>query len=130
MALDQPRPYWSSVLSDIQVRLRIGIHGHEQFDPQPVTVHVQLFCLSATAAYGQTLDQCIDYDPIRERVLSWQERAQIPLIEPLVRELAEECFRHALVDAVKIGIFKTEVFPETSRAGVEAYFDRNTWSAQ
>jgi dihydroneopterin aldolase len=129
-AMPLAQDHWSSVLLNVKVRVRIGIHRHEQGDPQPIQVSVKLIATQLPREYGNSFEQCIDYDVIREYILGWQSRSQTHLIEALLRELIATCFEIPLVDRVHAKIVKTAIFPETEQAGVEVSMSRAGWSGR
>lgn len=128
--LSLPVSHWTSVLEDIAVKVRIGIHAHEQIAPQPLLVSVQMRCHARGRQFGRTLAQCIDYDPVRAFVLSWQDRPQVELLEQLAHELLDCIFAMPLVDQATLRIVKTAVFRETAQAGIEVTMTRLDWAAE
>ena len=63
----------------------------------------------------------IDYDPIRDALKSWPSRPHTPLLETLLHELVELCFRDPRVAACRVSIMKPDIFNEAAGAGVEVY---------
>lgn len=119
--------YWKSILRDIAIDVRLGVHAHEQSAPQPVRVSVELLHLRDDPGIGRTLNSVIDYDTVRDFVLRWQAKSQVSLIEELLLELVGFCFENPRVDAVKASVLKTAIFAEVREAGVEAFFTREAW---
>ena len=120
---------WKSVLRDIRLDVRLGIHAHEQDAPQPISVSVELFGADGYSPVGRRIDRVIDYDRVRDFVLAWRARPQVPLIEELLAQLVDFCFEDERVGAVQASILKTAIFPETREAGVEVRCTRASWSA-
>jgi dihydroneopterin aldolase len=76
--------------------------------------------LSAEAA-----DTILDYDPVREALKTWPTRPHTPLLETLLHELVELCFRNPRVSACRVSIMKPDIFNEAAGAGVEVYQGRD-----
>jgi 7,8-dihydroneopterin aldolase/epimerase/oxygenase len=108
--------------------VRIGIHKHEQSSAQPVKISVELYNLAPYRPIGRALDQVIDYDRVRNYVITWRDREQVALIEELLSELVDFCFGDERVDAVRASIVKTTIFRETREAGVEVFCTRESWN--
>ena len=119
--------YWKSMLADVTVKVRLGIHPHEKIAPQPILVNVELYS-PMQRSYGATLAELIDYDPIRAHIVGWQALPQVELIETLLLDLLDHCFTNPLVERVCARIVKPAVFADTRAAGVEVMMSRREWS--
>lgn len=119
---------WKSVLRNITVDLRVGLHVHEQDSRQRVEVSVETRRYVAAHPRGFDVSGIMDYDRVRNYVLAWQHREHVSLLETLALELVDHCFVDPLVDAVCIGIVKPDVFPETEAAGIEVTVTRDLWA--
>jgi dihydroneopterin aldolase len=70
---------------------------------------------------AESADSIVDYDPIREALKAWPGRPHTPLLETLLHELVELCFRNPRVSACRVSIMKPDIFNEAAGAGVEVY---------
>ena len=114
--------YIRVVLRDVVTQAQIGLHPWERHPERPtrLVVNIEMFaslqgCATA-AANGH-----IDYDPIREALKSWPFRPHTDLLETLVDELVDLCFRHPSVRACRVSVMKPDIFNEAASAGVEVY---------
>ena len=114
-------------LDSVEVPLKIGLYDHEQDTPQRVIVDVALFACPQSYLKSVKPDTIIDYSIVYNRILSWAERPQVPLIEDYLKELTALCFENEAVTAVRIAINKADVFGKGQGAGVEIFMKREEW---
>lgn len=119
---------WKSVLRNITIDLRVGLHAHEQGSCQRVEVSVETRRYVAVHPRSFDVSGIMDYDRVRAYVLTWQHREHTALLETLALELVDYCFADPLVDEVHVRIVKPDVFPETEAAGIEVTVTRDRWA--
>lgn len=115
------------ILKNMRVQARIGIHRHEKVAPQPICVSVSLTAPIERPRAVRSLADTVDYDPIREFVSELARREHTALIEELLDDLVEVCFRNERVTHVVASIRKLEIFEDTEEAGVEISMSRACW---
>lgn len=118
------------LVRDMITSVRLGIHAHEQTDPQRICVNV---VLEGRIPLGPTsIAECMDYDHIYARVVKqWPSRSQTALIETLLEELVDFCFlSDERVEQLTASITKPDVFAEAAGVGVEMTKTRAVWSAE
>lgn len=96
-----------------------GLHPWERHPERPnrLSVDVEMFAswpLSSGSGY-------LDYDRVRDRILSWREKPHTDLLETLLIELTDFIFEDALVEACRVKVIKPDIFPEAAGAGVELF---------
>src|ERR1700737_4778410 len=91
----QSRSHIRSMLRDIETEGHVGLHAWEQHPDRPtrLIVNVEMFAPLLRPLSAETPESIIDYDPIREALKSWPTRPHTPLLETLLHELVELCFR-------------------------------------
>jgi 7,8-dihydroneopterin aldolase/epimerase/oxygenase len=111
------------VLRDIVTEAHVGLHPWEQHPQRPtrLVVNVEMFAPLTGPLSGESKDSIIDYDPIRAALKTWPSRPHTPLLEILLHELVELCFRNERVRACRVSIMKPDIFNEAAAAGVEVY---------
>ena len=111
------------VLRDIETEAHVGLHAWERHPERPtrLIVNVEMFAPLVRPLSAETLDSIIDYDPIRNALKAWPARPHTPLLETLLHELVELCFRDKRVAACRVSIMKPDIFNEAAGAGVEVY---------
>ena len=116
------RSYHVTELRDILIRAKVGVADFERHPGhyQRLLVSAELFRHGGpNPAPG--LEQCMDYDPIYQFVLSWEQRPHTDLLEHLAEELIDVCFRDASVEACRVSLKKPDIYHNTGSAGITLY---------
>lgn len=110
---------WRIHAANIRGHLRVGVYDYERVSPQKVEVSVVVEI--DAPAFPKSIEETFDYDLVLTKVWQdWQQRGQIPLVEPLAAELAEYLMGlDARIAQVTVAIFKTEVWTDRAKVGVE-----------
>ncbi|HET9122466.1 MAG TPA: dihydroneopterin aldolase [Acidiferrobacteraceae bacterium] len=118
---------WTSVLRNVVVHLRIGLHNHERGRTQQVQVSVTTRRYRSSHPSRFEISDIMNYDRLRQHILDWQDRAHVDLLETLMLDLVDHCFADPRVDEVYASILKPEIFLETEAAGIELTISRDVW---
>jgi dihydroneopterin aldolase len=120
--------YLRVVLRDIETEAHVGLHPWERHPERPtrLIVNVEMFAPLVRPLSAESTDSIVDYDPLREALKAWPTRPHTPLLETLLHELVELCFRHPRVSACRVSIMKPDIFNEAAGAGVEVYQTRES----
>jgi 7,8-dihydroneopterin aldolase/epimerase/oxygenase len=113
--------YVRMAITDFELALRLGIHDWEREAPQRILINIEMFARDVRKGPENGLESVVDYDYIRRVLVEWPKRPQVDLIETLLEELVELCFRHPRVIACRVSIVKPDIFPEATSAGVEVF---------
>jgi dihydroneopterin aldolase len=115
--------YIRVMLRDIETEAQVGLHPWEQHPERPtrLIVNVEMFAPLVRPLSAESPDSIVDYDPIRAALRAWPTRPHTPLLETLLHELVELCFRDPRVSACRVSIMKPDIFNEATGAGVEVY---------
>jgi dihydroneopterin aldolase len=115
--------YIKAVLRDVVTEARVGLHPWEQYPERPtrLVVNVAMFAPLVGTLSAESAGTILDYDPIRNALKEWPTRPHTPLLETLLQELIDLCFRNKRVSACRISIMKPDIFNEAAAAGVEVY---------
>jgi dihydroneopterin aldolase len=108
---------YTILLDALAIAIRLGIHPHEA-EPQRVTVSVEMTVRYPAPVAVDAIDQVLDYDFLREGILSLAATQPFALQETLCDRIAALCFEDARVVAVRVRTIKTDVYPD-SRVGCE-----------
>jgi dihydroneopterin aldolase len=111
------------ILRDIETEASVGLHPWERHPERPtrLIVNVEMFAPLVRPLSAESPASIVDYDPIREALKAWPARPHTPLLETLLHELVELCFRDPRVNACRVSIMKPDIFNEAAGAGVEVY---------
>ena len=115
--------YLRVVLRDIETEAHVGLHPWERHPERPtrLIVNVEMFAPLVRPLSAEAADTILDYDSVREALKTWPTRPHTPLLETLLHELVELCFRNPRVSACRVSIMKPDIFNEAAGAGVEVY---------
>ncbi|WP_293903988.1 dihydroneopterin aldolase [Phenylobacterium sp.] len=120
---DEPESQ-TSILEDVELLVRCGLHPWERHPERPNRLKVSVRLYTTTAFDPATNAGYLDYDRIRDRLMSWPARPHVDLLESLLSELADFAFEDPRVEACRLKIFKPDIFNETAGAGVEWFRKR------
>jgi dihydroneopterin aldolase len=111
------------ILRDIVTEAHVGLHPWERHPQRPtrLVVNVEMFAPLTGPLSAETEGSIVDYDPVRDALKAWPARPHTPLLETLLHELVELCFRNPRVAACRVSIIKPDIFNEAAGAGVEVY---------
>jgi len=109
-------------LRNFEIRVHIGVHDFEKQGAQRVLVNVDLYVpLAQSTPQSDTLDEVVDYDFIRRRVIERVARGHIQLQETLVDDLLRDMLAHPQVRAARVSTEKPDVYPDCDAVGVEVF---------
>ena len=112
-------------VKDLEVLARIGIHDFELLTPQRLLIDVDLYVnLQQTSPKSDSIEEVVDYDFIREVVLSRISKGHIQLQETLCDQLSTRFLENPLVLAVQVSTRKPDVYADCAAVGVEIFRTR------
>lgn len=114
----------TSILEDVEVRVRCGLHPWERHPARPNRLLVSVQLYTTTPFDRATGSGYLDYDRVRDHLATWAHREHVDLLEALLEGLADFVFEDPLVEACRLKIVKPDIFPEAKAAGVEWFRKR------
>jgi len=124
MSIPSSRPAKSTAplrhifIRNLEILARIGIHGHERTNHQPIRINVDLTVEDASALEDR-LDRVVDYEAITLRIRALIDNGHINLAETLAELIAEACFEDTRVKCARVRVEKLHAVPGAESAGVE-----------
>jgi 7,8-dihydroneopterin aldolase/epimerase/oxygenase len=111
------------IAQNIEVDMFIGICDFEYLNKQKVVVNIQ--ALGNTPLKPVNISECLDYSKICEFVSSWTSRGHVDLVETLLYELFDFCFKQDdRIFEVHAEIIKPQVISYAKGVGVRASLTR------
>ena len=110
-------PDYTTILSDLDVRMRLGIHPHEA-TPQRVRLSVEMMVAYPRAPSADRIEEVLDYDFVREGILAMAAGEGFALQETLVDAVAALCLSDPRVRQVRVRSMKLDVYPD-AKVGCE-----------
>ena len=106
-------------ISDMVLECSIGIHPHEQDEPQRVRINADLWVEESPAPIDDDIVNVVSYEDIVTGIESYLGGGHINLIETAVEGIAELCLADRRVIRVRVKFEKLDVFTNVASAGVE-----------
>jgi dihydroneopterin aldolase len=113
-----PKNWVASHIEEITVPRRCGIHPWEKHPERPnlLTVSIKLF-----GEYPLKNGKFIDYDIVRNHILTWPSLPHTDTLESIADELIALAFSDELVVACWVKLSKPIIFAEARGAGIELF---------
>lgn len=106
-------PDYSTILDDLDVSMRLGIHPHEA-DPQRVRLSVRMTVRYPQPPSADRIEEVLDYDFVREGVRRLATGEGFALQETLVEAVAALCLADPRVREVRVRSMKLDVYPDAA----------------
>ena len=106
-------------IRDLTLTALIGVYSYEKENPQPIRINLDLAVKENTTANEDRLAEVVSYEDIANGVRNLVASGHVNLVETLAQRIADMCFDHHRVQAVRVLIEKLAVFEDAASAGVE-----------
>ena len=106
-------------IRDLMLTALIGVYRHEKENPQPIRINLDLAVKENLTANKDRLTEVVSYEDIADGVRKLVAIGHVNLVETLAQRIADMCFNHQRVQAVRVRIEKLAVFEDAASAGVE-----------
>ena len=104
-------------IRNLELLVRIGVHGHEQGMPQPVRINVSLW--TQTGADTDRLENAVDYETVTQKIRAIVAAGHINLAETLAERIAAACLEDKRVKRTQVRVEKLHAIQGAEAAGVE-----------
>ncbi len=108
---------YTIILDQLDVAMRLGIHPHE-VEPQRIRLSVEMTISYPAPLRADAIDAVLDYDFVRDGILSLAAGTGFALQETLVEAIAALCLSDQRVTQVRVRSTKLDVYPD-ARVGCE-----------
>jgi dihydroneopterin aldolase len=109
-------------LRGFMVDVNIGIHDFELARAQRLRIDVDLYVpLRSSSPRTDHIDEVVDYDFIRTRILERIARGHVNLQETLCDDILAMMLAHPRVYAARVSTQKPDVYPDCEGVGVEVF---------
>ncbi len=110
-------PEYTIRLDGLEVTMGLGIHPEERAGPQRVVLSVAMACRYAAAPQDR-IEDVVNYDFLRERILALAASRHFELQEVLCDEVAALALADPRVYQVRVSSTKPDIYPD-GRIGCE-----------
>lgn len=102
---------------DLVLACRIGVHSHEESQPQRVRVNLDLAVREGSQ--DDDLSHVVCYEKLVAGVRALAGEKHVKLVETLAERVAGLCLDDPRVEVVRVRIEKLDVFVDAASVGVE-----------
>ena len=107
------------LIKNLRVHGIIGVYDEERVTPQEILINITLFTDTRQAAQSDSLEDCINYDALSQKVKRHAERVKRFTIEALAGDIAQLCLEEKGVKKVRVRVEKPEAIEFVENVGVE-----------
>ncbi len=116
-------------IRDLLVRGILGINPEERVNRQDIVINVTMWADTRPAARSDAIDDAVNYRTVAKAIIDHVENGQPMLVERLVAEIADICFRtDARIQAVKVSVEKPGALRFARSVGVSIFRSREEFS--
>ncbi len=123
MFFNKPKHRWTIHVTNLETRIAVGIHPHEQ-EKQRVIINATVE--GTYSAKPKKIEDCFNYEHVHNLVVDeWSKHGHKLLLENCVTELIEHIFRcDERVERACVRICKPDISPHAEAVGVETSWTR------
>jgi len=97
----------------------IGVYDHERDIPQNILINITLFTDTRDAAKSDSLDDCINYDALSQKIRAHAESALRLTVEALAEDISSLCLAEPRVKKTLVRVEKPDALDFVEKVGVE-----------
>jgi D-erythro-7,8-dihydroneopterin triphosphate epimerase len=94
-------------IRDLTVRCIVGINDWEREKKQDVVINLTLWADLEMACLGDSIENTVNYKPLKNRIVEMVERSEFKLIERMAQAVADLCLEEPLVERVDVTVDKS-----------------------
>ena len=116
---DSAAPHYRIFVRDLVLTGLIGVHSHEQDQPQRIQFNVDLLSEDGCITADDNIANVVSYEDIVSGIKNLLARGHVGLVETLAEEIANMCLSDERVRMVRVRVEKLDVFDEAASVGIE-----------
>jgi dihydroneopterin aldolase len=116
---DSAAPHYRIFVRDLVLTGLIGVHSHEQDQPQRIQFNVDLMSEDGCITIDDNIANVVSYEDIVSGIKNLLARGHVGLVETLAEEIANMCLSDRRVRVVRVRVEKLDVFDEAASVGIE-----------
>lgn len=107
------------LITNLRAHGIIGVYDEERINPQDILINIIIYTNTHAAAKSDSINDCINYDALSQKVRHHTENAQRLTVEALAEDIAKFCLEEAGVKKVRVRVEKPEALDFVEKVGVE-----------
>ena len=105
-------------IKGLQARCVIGINENERREKQDVLINIAVFTDTRKAAESDKIEDAVDYEALKIRILEMVVRSSFRLVETLAENIAGTCLDDFRIERVTVSVEKPGALKFANSAGV------------
>ncbi len=106
-------------IRDLVISAKVGVYKHEHETAQRVRINLDLAVREGDGPVGDSLEQVVCYEAIRDRVRDVVLDRHVNLVETMAERIAQTCLTDGRIRSVRVRVEKLDVFDDVGSVGVE-----------
>jgi 7,8-dihydroneopterin aldolase/epimerase/oxygenase len=112
--------YQKIIIRNLRTVCSIGVYESEKLAPQALLIDAEVFLSRGFVdPKRDSLSEVLDYNQVRDTILSALTNAHVHLVETLVIRVAEQLLKIEGVQAVRVLVTKPQIFADCDGVGIE-----------
>ena len=107
------------LITNLYVHGIIGVYDEERVTPQDILINITLYTNTRRAAKSDSLEDCINYDTLSQKIKKHAETIQRLTVEALAEDIAEICLEQKGMKKAKVRVEKPKAIEFIEKVGVE-----------
>ena len=107
------------LITNLHVRGILGVYKEERITPQDILINITLYTDTRRAAKSDSLEDCVNYDALSQKIRIHAEKARRLTVEALAEDIAKICLAEAGVKKTLVRVEKPEAIDFVENVGVE-----------
>ena len=107
------------LITNLRAHGIIGVYEEERITPQDMLINITLYTDTRRAAETDSLDDCINYDALSQKIKKHAENARRLTVEALAEDIAQISLAEVGVKKVRVRVEKPEAISFVEKVGVE-----------
>jgi len=107
------------LITNLRAHGIIGVYDEERVTPQEILINITLYTDTRHAAETDSLENCINYDALSQKIRAHAENARRLTVEALAEDIAKICLAEVGVKKTLVRVEKPEAIDFVENVGVE-----------
>ena len=115
-------------IQGLEIQAAIGLLDWEKQEKQRLRIDVAVY--RDNFGRESTLEDCYDYSALQAFLAGFADREQIELLETILAEILDYCFKDQTIAAAEVWLTKPDVFQGAGEPVVSAALTQAQWAAE
>ena len=107
------------LITNLRAHGILGVYDEERITPQEILINITLYTDTRHAAISDSLEDCVNYDALSQKIKKHAEKAHRLTIEALAEDIAKLCLEEVGVKKTLVRVEKPEAIGFIDKVGIE-----------